>query len=239
MEKVVVKGDKVYIVGEETLRETLIPDFVDELGVAVADPIARTPVLSPHTIYYCGRTKRSGHHERVLVEIPPKVWQIQFTEHYARESGRWVDTGTRNIEIYEVAGPYLYFPLHFVKGTLHFACLRLFSRTERVRSLDDKLDIAPWPNTQDGQLCLADTAALISQHEGLSLAQRIDHVIYALMGTEFNNHNPDWCPVPGDVLTITEWAARTAENPGFVLDCKFQDAGITVKDTMESCFECR
>ena len=159
---------------------------------------------------------------------------MQFTKHFKRVEGRWIGISEEDqtTEIYQVAGPYLYFPLQFKEGILSTGDMRLYSRTSRATSLDDRLDIAPWPNTQDAKLCLGDLARTLRQNAQAPLAERISHVVYGLMGTEFNNHNPDWCPVPGDVLTIDEWVRRTEEDSEFVLNCSFQSANCTIGDVL-------
>ncbi len=235
MERIVIKGSKVYVVEETIDREIKADDFIEALRRTRFGTTRETPLLSPYTIAYKASVQHTHQYESVVIELPPRVWQLQFTKHFDMVNGQWVGISEedRTTEIYQVAGPYLYFPLRFTNGEVSTSGMRLYSRASKATTLDDRLDIAPWPNTQNAVLCLDQTVDLLRQNAKAPLAERINHIVYGLMGTEFNNHNPEWCPVPGDVLTIDEWARRTEEDPDFVLNCSFQSARCTIQQVLD------
>lgn len=234
--KTVIKGNNAYLVDEQIVKATPLYDFVDKLSIEVAPSIKISPALPKGTLIYKRTVSdRNRQQETILIELTPRVWQMQFTEHYRfnPKTDKWDCIEEQQTQIFQVAAPYLYFLFSFTAGVFNVDEVRVYARTERAKSLDDKLFKTLWPNTNGTRMCFGRTVIPIDKR--WPLLMRVNEAIHAIMDSEFNNHNLDWCPIPDDIKTVHEWQTRTIADPNFILSCQLKPTGQSILQAFEGC----
>lgn len=159
-----------------------------------------------------------------IVELPPGVHSVIWREYRGRND--WGPARTVRL-----AMPYVIISGWWSRNSF-LAAAGCYFRNEPITWLEDTLYVAPLPNTGGSHMCGLDAYAY-------SLPAAVGRLKNALFGKQFNpdghgNHHMA-CQDP-DINPVTNWEAKTKEDPTFVLRKQWQPSCRVKNALMNSSF---
>lgn len=124
---------------------------------------------------------------------------------------------------FEIALPYLVYLLRFSGGKL--MAVHIFCRTSPLRTVDDKLFVAPLPHLRhrNGEVCFGDAF----KKKGNSIAELTEAALVSFWQSEFTYGH--WAEgfdrartSNVDLINLWRWEERSHKNPRFILEAQFE-----------------
>jgi len=185
----------------------------------------------------------SGNTDIYVVQVEPHTRWLKFkkTGNYSisdqEAQAHWdlFHEEVKPLSEFKLALPYMIFVAVIEGGAL--SGLFLYFRNERLK--DNEKNYLFYPclpnvNERNGErICLGRYDYGLN---GASPASKVNHAVATFFDQEFNSSDP-YKRTRDDkrIATLYKWQENTEENPDFITEVKWQEAGMTVNDVIMQC----